>query len=314
VTLHENAVFALVALHDPPRLAARLAREKLRAPHRLAARYELDLAAFLNRAAEGELAALCARLGLRAASPGAMRQRLWAWGAAHERRALGADPDERVQPTAVLERGLLRVRRARAASPRATATGVLPAARAARFPPSPSYPRPVPPAIPAPAPPAEPGTLDALLAAADAILGVRLGARGRDKGRHGHRVAELLGLARSSAAEPDWRGQVELKTLAVVRTRAGTWRLKDTPALSMRSVDARQKLARVLWIVRVDDAELPGAPILSWFYQELDQALTGAFERARHLRPKGGKGSSEKGWYLRRKFFELCGLLRSLNG
>jgi hypothetical protein len=313
--LADNAVHALVALAEPAALAARLRRERLRRAERLAARFELDLAAFLNGADTTELAAWCARLGLRAGTPGAMRQRLWAWGAAHERHVLGVDPGARVQPSVVLERGLLRV--ARAARGR-TGQGVLPGARDARFPSSPSWPRPVPRVpVPPPEPPRrEPGTLAELLARADAILGVRLGSRGRDKGAHGQRVAELLGLPRSSDAAPDWRGQVEVKTIAVARTRGGRWRLKDTPALSMRSVDATAKLARVLWVVRVDDAEIAGAPVLSWFYQELlaDEGLTQHFGRATHVRPKGGAGTSGRGWYLRREFLELCGLMRSLNG
>jgi hypothetical protein len=92
------------------------------------------------------------------------------------------------------------------------------------------------------------------------------------------------------------------------------WRIKDGPALSMRSIDAGAKLARVLWIIRVDDGEVPGSPILSWYYQELDEDLAAAFARARHLRPKGGKGTDKKGWYLRREFFEFSGLMKSLNG
>ena len=70
-------------------------------------------------------------------------------------------------------------------------------------------------------------------------------------------------MVASSAPEPDYRGEVEVKTLAVVRDRAGAWRIKDTPALSMKDVDAQAKMRRVLWILRVDDKELPGAPVAS---------------------------------------------------
>ena len=105
-----------------------------------------------------------------------------------------------------------------------------------------------------------------------------------------------------------------MKSLAVVRAGGAAWRIKDGPALSMKSVDATQKLRCVLWVVRVDEGEVADAPVLSWFYQELDPELTIAFERARHLRPKGGKDTTGRGWYLRRDFFEACGLLRSLNG
>ena len=105
-----------------------------------------------------------------------------------------------------------------------------------------------------------------------------------------------------------------MKTLAVVRAAGASWRIKDGPAIGMRSIDASAKLARVLWVIRVDDGEVPGSPVLSWYYQELDSDLTQALVRARHLRPKGGRGTEGKGWYLRRDFFELCGLMRSLNG
>jgi hypothetical protein len=204
----------------------------------------------------------------------------------------------------------------RPARPARPGTGVSLSARLARFPPSAAWPRAVPlaPAVALAPPPAEPDSLEALLARADALLGVRLGTRGRDKGQHGARISTLLGIPRSSDASPDWRGEVEVKTLAVVRAAGADWRLKDGPALSMRSIDAGAKLARVLWIIRVDDGEVPGAPVLSWYYQELDEDLTAGFERARHLRPKGGKGTDKKGWYLRREFFEFCGLMKSLNG
>jgi hypothetical protein len=192
-------------------------------------------------------------------------------------------------------------------------TAPLPAARAARFPVA-RLPRLVPPPRSATPASGEAATLDELLERADALVGVRLGARGRDKGFYGQRIAELLGVPRSSSPAPDWRGEVELKSIAVVRAGGGRWRLKDGPALSMRSVDAARKLARVLWIVRVDEGEAAGAPVLSWFYQEVEGELAVALERARHLRPKGGAGTSGRGWYLRREFFAACGLLRSLNG
>lgn len=276
---------------------------------RLVGRYDLDLAGFLNRAVKEELRALCAVAKIADGTPGAMRQRLWAWGASLERLGVLGAPDARVQPGAILVGGRLRIARGRAT----TSGTVLPVARAARFPPCSVWPRPVPIAVPTPTITTEPETLESLLAVADALVGVRLGTRGRDKGAFGQRAADLLGLARSSAAAPDWHGEVEVKTLAVVRAAAG-WRIKDGPALSMRSVDARRKLHRVLWIIRIDEGDVPGAPVLSWYYQELGPELAHAFERARHLRPKGGAGTSGRGWYLRRDFFVACGLLRSLNG
>jgi len=311
-----NAVRVLIAALPKDALRARLEREQLRRTDRLASRYDLDLAGFLNGAATAELRALAGACGLPpTGTPGLLRQRLWAWGAALERRALGIDaPRAEVQPPAVLVRGVLQV--ARAVRPTRAATGVSLSARLARFPPAASWPRPVPPAPSGPLVPPDdpPASLDALLARADALLGVRLGTRGRDKGQHGARISALLGIPRSSDASPDWRGEVEIKTFAVVRASGADWRIKDGPAISMRSIDADAKLARVLWIVRVDDGEVPGAPVLSWYYQELDGDLTQALTRARHLRPKGGKGTEKKGWYLRPEFFEFCGLMRSLNG
>lgn len=312
-----NAVQHLVRLLDAGAIRARLEREKARGggARRLVARWELDLVGFLNGATAAELRVLCAGVGLAPGAPGLMRQQLWTWGAAQERRALGnaaADVDSLIQPAPAVARGKLRLpRRPR---PARVDPGALPTARAARFPECCSWPRPVPGAREPQAVVGEPTSVGDLLARADALVGVRLGARGRDKGYYGQRVADLLGIARSSAAAPDWRGEVELKTLAVVRAGGSRWRIKDGPAISMRSVDARGKLARALWVVRIDEGEVPGAPVLSWFYQELDDALTAALERARHLRPKGGAGTLARGWYLRREFFAACGLLRSLNG
>lgn len=306
----ENAVAALVACLPEALLAARLSREARRSARRLVADFELDLPGFLNAAATPELAAWCAHLALATGTPGAMRQRLWAWGAAHERRALAAPPAPTVQPPAVLRGGKLTLPRAR----HAAAHGALPSARAARFPHSATWPRPVPMVRAAPAATDEPTSLDALLARADALVGVRLGQRGRDKGAYGARLEQLLGLARSSASAPDWRGEVECKSIAVVRAGGGAWRLKDGPALAMRGVDAAAKCRRLLWLVRVDEGEVPGAPILSWFYQELDAPLLAALEASRHLRPKGGAGTLARGWYLRRDYFVACGLLASLNG
>ena len=292
----------------PEAARRRREREEVRSKRKLVERYELDLAGFLNGASRAELLALCHALRLHAGGAGEMRQRLWAWGAALERRGLDA-VDPKVQPAPVL-RGTRLASEGRVVA----ATAVLPGARDARFPDAPSWPRPLPPSRPLPEPPVEPASLEELLARADALVGVRLPARGRDKGAQGQRIGDLLGLPRSSLAVPDWRGQVEVKTVAVARATGGRWRLKDGPALSMRGVDALAKLRRVLWVVRVDEGVVGDSPVLSWFYQELDAELEEAFEDACHLRPKGGRDTTGRGWYLRRGFFEACGLMRSLNG
>jgi len=315
-----NAVSTLVGLLPRELVRARLEREALPfggsssvCARRLRARFDVDLVGFLNGAGVAELRWLCGRLDLGAGTAGALRQKLWLWGAARERKVLVAHGASEEMVSAVqLVPVLVGARLAFGVDPAPTAP--LPCARAARFPAAETMPRVVPDERAAVVPAAEPETLDELLARADALVGIRLGSRGRDKGIYGTRIAELLGIVRSSAPTPDWRGTVEVKSLAVVRAAAGRWRIKDGPALSMRSVDPTAKLARVLWVVRVDDGEVAGAPILSWYYQELDAELAEALERSSHLRPKGGAGTTARGWYLRRDFFAACGLLRSLNG
>jgi hypothetical protein len=315
-----NAVQSLLGLLPGGLVRARLEREGLpssgsaaQCSRRLRARFDVDLVGFLNGAGVSELRVMSARLELGSGTAGALRQRLWLWGAARERRALvvrGAGDAEvaAVQRVPILYGGKLSFGR----QPEPTAP--LPAARAARFAVAPALPRVVPPPREPGVVAGEPATLEELFVRAEALVGVRLGERGRDKGFYGQRIAALLGIARSSAPTPDWRGEVEVKSLAVVRAEGGRWRIKDGPALSMRSVDAAAKCARVLWVVRVDEGEVAGAPVLSWYYQELDGDLAEALERARHLRPKGGAGTEARGWYLRRDFFAACGLLRSLNG
>ncbi|HXJ53473.1 MAG TPA: type II secretion system F family protein, partial [Burkholderiales bacterium] len=91
-----------------PLLRERLAREQLRRTDRLVSRYELDLPGFLNGAATAELRALAGSAGLAATgTPGLLRQRLWAWGAALERAALADEPGAAIQPPALVVRGLL---------------------------------------------------------------------------------------------------------------------------------------------------------------------------------------------------------------
>ena len=158
----------------------------------------------------------------------------------------------------------------------------------------------------------EPDTLEDLLARADTLLGLRLGPAGRDKGAHGARIAALLGVRERGEAEPDWRGEVEIKTVPVVRDRSGFWRVKEDPAVSMESVPAPSKLGRVLWIARVADAA--DSPVLAWFYQERDARLADLQRAHLHTRPKGGAGATTRGWYLHKGYFAACGFLRSLNG
>jgi hypothetical protein len=318
VAANANAVVHLAGRLPADLIRKRLEREGISTRggpttrlRRLRARYELDLLGFLNGATVHELRALAAALEIPSTSAPAasLRHRLWSWGAALELRAIGQHAVG-VQPVPTLSSaGRLSLARRRPID-----DAPLPAARDARFPPCDRYPRAVPDPRPAPAPATEPESLDDLLLRADGLLGVRLGTRGRDKGAFGRRISDLLGIRPSSSPAADWRATVEIKSLAVTRALEARWRLKDGPAIAMRSVDPGAKLARVLWIVRVDERELPDSPVLSWFYQELDADLTAALERARHLRPKGGAGTLARGWYLRRDYFDACGLLRSLNG
>lgn len=145
----------------------------------------------------------------------------------------------------------------------------------------------------------------------DALLGLRLGRDVVNKGSFGGAVERLLGLAESSASRPDWRGQIRIKTLPVARdAKSGYWRVREDPAVSMATADAQARLAQVLWVTRVCDD--PESPLLSWFYQERSYGVSRLFSKYLHLRPKGAKGATSKGWYVHKRFFAECGLLFSL--
>ncbi|HEU5057655.1 MAG TPA: hypothetical protein VFU21_14070, partial [Kofleriaceae bacterium] len=250
-----------------------------------------------NRLRKEELAGLAGALGADAGGAvGALRARLWRAGAALEaggEQELGCP----WQPIpAVLGGRLVAIGPVRGLAPPAAA-----------------LPRPVPPNGIAPPPLAdEPDTLEELLARATALCGVRLGARGRDKGEYGARIAALLGLCERGVSEPDWRGEVEVKTVPVVRDPGGLWRVAEDPAVSMADVAPASKLGRVLWVARVaDDA---ASPILSWYYQEWDAVVASLARRCLHTRPKGPAGATSRGWYLHKRFFAGCGFLATLNG
>lgn len=263
---------------------------------KLARRFELDLAGLLNLANREELDLMAA--GMEVSTGGAigeLRARLWIYGAEREAEGMAQEVAEH-QPVPIVLRGkLVHLARER---------GISPPAR--------KFPRPIPAPKPVQPPQCEPDTVEDLLERAEALLGARLGRRGRDKGVFGVRVARLLGVRELGHPEPDWRGEVEIKTVPVVRDRSGWWRVKEDPAVSMEHAAPLAKLQRVLWIARVaDDGE---SPVLSWYYQEWDAAIADLVSAHLHTRPKGGAGATTRGWYLHKRFFTDSGFLRSLNG
>ncbi len=293
-----NAALHFVTALPRPALARLVRRGGDVAVERAVRRaFELDLAALLNAAHRSELERIAAAVGVDPRGPvGPLRARLWRRGAELEAggdRELGRP----WQPVPhVLGGRLVHLGPQRGAAPPAGA-----------------LPRPVPPPPPTePEPAEEPETIEDLLERATILLGVRLGPPGRDKGAYGARVAEMLGLRELGHAEPDWRGDVEVKTVPVVRDRGGLWRVKEDPAVSMDGVAPEDKLGRVLWIARVADAD--DSPVLSWYFQEWDAAVAELARRALHIRPKGGAGARTRGWYLHKGFFARSGFLFTLNG
>ncbi len=258
--------------------------------------FELDLAGFLNMARRSELEAMAKEVELAATGTvGELRARLWTSGAEREaggRELLGTA----LQPVPIVLGGKL----------------VHPAQGNGAAPPTRAWPRPIPAKASLPEPEAEPDSLEELLDNADRVLGVRLGGRGRNKGAYGSRIAAALGVEETGASEPDWRGEVEIKTVPVVRDRSGFWRVKEDPAVSMEGATPLAKLVRVLWIARV--ADRTDSPVLSWYYQECDERVRRLLERDLHTRPKGGAGATTRGWYVHKRFFADSGFLRSLNG
>lgn len=270
----------------------------------LAGAFSQDLVSLLNRARRADLERMACRVGVEVeggAPVGALRLALWRRGA--ELEAGGGEHIGRPwQPLpAVLGGRLVHL---------APVRGLAPAAL--------RLPRPVPPRVPLEqvaemaAGEDEPESLEELLERANRLLGVRLGRPVRDKGRYGSHIAALLGVAERGASEPDWRGQVELKTVPVAREGGGLWRVVEDPAVSMADVAPEGKLGRVLWIARVADAG--DSPILSWYYQERDAELLRLQRRCLHTRPKGPRGARTRGWYLHKRFFAGSGFLCTLNG
>jgi hypothetical protein len=260
-------------------------------------RWSDDLCGLLNALTHDELAVLARAIGGRSdgRSP-ELRAALWDRGAALERG--GAEIAAGLQPRPIMLGGHLVVQ----APPRGM------------YPPSQTWPRTLPAATAAAPPDDEPETLDDLLAAADRALGVRLGERGRDKGAWGNRAARLLGVRERGDGEPDWRGDVEVKTVPVAREPSGLWRVREDPAIAMEQEGmVLAKLVRTLWLARAD---LPGgdATIVSWYLLDTDAQVSRLHRRFLHARPKGPAGTDQRGLYLHKRFFAEAGMLATLNG
>jgi hypothetical protein len=262
----------------------------------LASWFELDLCRLLNRLRRAELDELArGRKLATSGSIGELRARLWRAGAVAE---AGSDQHlgTPLQPVPLVLGGKLRIP--------ARGNGIAPPAHA--------WPRPIPCAAAVPAPDREPDSVDELLDNAARLVGVRLGPGGRNKGAHGAAIARALGVVERGHAEADWRGEVELKSVPVVRDPAGWWRVKEDPAVSMETGQPLAKLRKVLWIARVADRS--DSPVLSWYFQEADGPVDRLLARDLHTRPKGGAGATSRGWYLHKRFFLDSGFVRSLNG
>jgi len=263
---------------------------------RVGARFASDLPGLINRLRLDELRELATALKLHGGTDaGTLRVGLWRWGALAE--AGGAHwLGTALQPMPeLLGPRLVHVAPARGMAP-----------------PAPRWPRPIPDPRAAPPPGEEPADLDELLAAADRALGVRMPARGRDKGAWGRAAATLLGVIERGFDEPDWRGEVELKTVPVARDRVGRWRVTEDPAVSMEGASPLGKLRRVLWLCRAADGE--GAALLSWYLLDWDADVARWVRRDLHTRPKGPRGTDARGWYLHKRFFVDAGLYATLNG
>ncbi len=259
-------------------------------------RYELDLAGFLNLACRADLEQIASAVEESTEGKiGDLRARLWLTGA--DREAAGHERlGSLLQPVPIVIGGKL----------------IHPARGSGVAPPAPSWPRPVPRASSPPAPAAEPETIEELLDGARALVGARFGVPTRDKGAFGSAIAAALGVQERGEAEPDWRGEVEIKTVPVIRDPSGWWRVKEDPAVSMEGGTPVAKLNKVLWIARVADAD--DSPVLSWYYQEADAEVRRLLRRDLHTRPKGGAGATTRGWYVHKRFFTDSGFLGSLNG
>jgi hypothetical protein len=320
-----DAVRRLAALRvqrfDRTRVPARTAATNEQAVATVIARWGNDLCALLNAMTRDELADLATAMRVSIASRSArdvgsahdastsdsskpradeLRVALWERGAEIERD--GVSVSTMIQPRPIVLGGHLVVQ----APPR----GMAPMTTA--------YPRDLPEPRPWVARADEPDSIDELLDAATDAIGVRLGARGRDKGAWGVRAAQLLGVVERGLDEPDWRGDVEIKTVPVAREANGYWNVVEDPAIAMVGERGIAKLQRTLWLARATVApegnEDEDATIVSWYLLEWDAHVARLARRYLHERPKGPRGTTQKGMYLHKRFFADAGMLATLNG
>ncbi|MDB4958067.1 MAG: hypothetical protein JWO36_5636 [Myxococcales bacterium] len=263
----------------------------------VAGRWSADLCGMLNVLSRAELAYLAGRLGVPTQGRSAeLRARLWEHGAQLE--SGGLELSSALQPRPIILGGHL----------------VVQAAPRGMYPPAAAWPRAMPPVAAPMIPEDEPETLDDLLAAADRAIGVKLGRRGADKGAWGSRAARLLGAVERGIGEPDWRGDVEIKTVPVAQEPSGLWRIVEDPAIAMLAEGTvLAKLQRTLWLARAD-LEAGEATIVSWYLLDWDPEIARLARRYLHTRPKGPAGTTQRGVYLHKSFFADAGLLATLNG
>jgi hypothetical protein len=295
-----NAACALIAALPPPtrRRLAGGRHDAAAEDAALAARFAGDLVALLNCLRADELRGLCAarRLG-DGGDAGALRARLWRWGALAEAggAALLGTP---VQPIPVAAR--------RAPGPRRAARGLAP--------PGPAWPRPIPPA--AAAGPARRRARPTSICSwpppiARSACGCRRAVATRARGAARRRRSSAsssaaptspTGAARSSSRPCRW------PAIAPVR-----WRVTEDPAVGDggRVALGQARPACCGCAGRpVDD----GATLVSWYLLDWDADLARWIRRDLHTRPKGPRGTAARGWYLHKRFFVDAGLYATLNG
>jgi hypothetical protein len=301
-----DAVRRLAALKvqrfDKTRVPARVAATNEQAIATVIARWGNDLCALLNAMTRDELADLATAMRVpnsKDTRADELRVALWECGAEIERD--GVSVSTMIQPKPIVLGGHLVVQ----APPR----GMSPAASA--------LPRVVPEPRPWVSRADEPDSIDELLDAASDAIGVRLGTRGRDKGAWGVRAAQLLGVVEKGLDEPDWRGDVEIKTVPVEREGNGYWNVVEDPAIAMVGEGGIAKLQRTLWLARatiIDDNGDEDATIVSWYLLEWDAYIARLSRRYLHERPKGPRNTTQRGMYLHKRFFVDAGMLATLNG